>query len=175
MDKPQVPAGNGKTSEPGEGHPKADHERGDISYAGVAKFIVGLGMLFVVTLLSLWGLLEFFRYQQRRAEPPPPRMAITEAERIPPEPRLQGAPGSKHQLASADLDMKDLRSESDRVLDSYGWVDKNAGVVRIPIEEAMRLVVQRGLPQGPQAGQKDEGIEVPTVSSSGRVEEERKE
>ena len=31
------------------------------------------------------------------------------------------------------------------MLDSYGWVDKDAGVVRIPIEEAMKLTVERGL------------------------------
>jgi hypothetical protein len=32
------------------------------------------------------------------------------------------------------------------VLDNYGWVDKNAGIVRIPIDEAIRLTLQRGLP-----------------------------
>ena len=32
------------------------------------------------------------------------------------------------------------------MLDSYGWVDKNAGIVRIPIDEAMKLTLQRGLP-----------------------------
>ena len=35
------------------------------------------------------------------------------------------------------------------MLDSYGWVDKNAGVVRIPIDEAMKLTLERGLPARP--------------------------
>ena len=34
----------------------------------------------------------------------------------------------------------------DAALRSYGWVDKNAGIVRIPIDEAIRLTLQRGLP-----------------------------
>jgi topoisomerase IA-like protein len=37
------------------------------------------------------------------------------------------------------------------VLESYGWVDKDKGVVRIPIEEAMRLIAERGLPPTPPA------------------------
>jgi hypothetical protein len=42
--------------------------------------------------------------------------------------------------------MRELRDREDELLTSYGWVDRNAGVVRIPIEEAMKIVVQRGLP-----------------------------
>jgi hypothetical protein len=57
--------------------------------------------------------------------------------RLPPEPRLQTDPRD---------DMANLRRSEDDVLDSYGWVDRNAGVVRIPIERAMTLVVERGLP-----------------------------
>ena len=42
--------------------------------------------------------------------------------------------------------------KEDDVLESYGWVDKNAGVVRIPIDEAMKLTLERGLPARQQAG-----------------------
>ena len=56
---------------------------------------------------------------------------------MPPEPRLQTNPRQ---------DLRDLRAARRRVLKSYGWVDKNAGVVRIPIDEAMKLTVERGLP-----------------------------
>jgi hypothetical protein len=45
-----------------------------------------------------------------------------------------------------------IRVREDGLLDSYGWVDENAGTVRIPIERAMDLLVQRGLPVRPQAG-----------------------
>ena len=58
---------------------------------------------------------------------------------MPPEPRLQTNPRAGPRAICA-------RSE-DEVLDSYGWVDKNAGVVRIPIDEAMKLTLERGLPR----------------------------
>ena len=56
---------------------------------------------------------------------------------MPPEPRLQTNPRE---------DLRALRAREDAVLNSYGWVDKTAGVVRIPIDEAIKLTVQRGLP-----------------------------
>ena len=56
---------------------------------------------------------------------------------MPPEPRLQTNPRA---------DLRDLRAHEDLVLGTYGWVDKPAGVVRIPIDEAMKITLQRGLP-----------------------------
>src|SRR5262249_13572289 len=55
-------------------------------------------------------------------------------------PRLQANPRQ---------DMRDLRESKDERLTTYGWVDRNAGVVRIPIDEAMKLTLQRGLPSRP--------------------------
>jgi hypothetical protein len=39
-----------------------------------------------------------------------------------------------------------LRAHEKQVAESYGWVDQGAGVVRIPVSEAMKLIAQRGLP-----------------------------
>jgi hypothetical protein len=68
-------------------------------------------------------------------------LAATEQNRVPPEPRLQTSPRE---------DLQNFREQEDTVLKSYGWVDRNAGIVRIPIEEAMKLTVQRGLPTRPE-------------------------
>lgn len=54
-----------------------------------------------------------------------------------PAPRLQVAP---------EKDLAALREKASAELNNYGWIDKNAGVVRIPIARAMELTVQRGLP-----------------------------
>ena len=64
-------------------------------------------------------------------------LASSQGDRLPPEPRLQTNPRE---------DLRTLRAKEDELLGSYGWVDKNAGVVRIPIEDAMKLTVERGLP-----------------------------
>ena len=52
--------------------------------------------------------------------------------------------------------LKTLREETDKALTSYGWIDKNKGVARVPIERAMELTVadlakQKPAPAGPIA------------------------
>jgi hypothetical protein len=62
----------------------------------------------------------------------------------PPEPRLQTNPR---------LELQEMRAEENAVLQTYGWVDREKGVARMPIDEAMKIVVQRGLPaRTPNAG-----------------------
>ena len=64
-------------------------------------------------------------------------LAAGRTEQLPPEPRLQTNPRE---------DLRLLRAHEDEVLNNYSWVDKSAGVVRIPIEEAIKLTAKRGLP-----------------------------
>ena len=60
-----------------------------------------------------------------------------------PQPRLE---------RNERVEINDFRLREEQTLNSYGWVDEKAGVVRIPIERAMQLVAQRGLPTTPKAG-----------------------
>ena len=64
-------------------------------------------------------------------------MAAGQQDRLPPEPRLQNDP---------QQEFRDLRAKQESLLKGYGWVNQAAGVARIPIDEAMRMVVERGLP-----------------------------
>jgi hypothetical protein len=59
---------------------------------------------------------------------------------------LQGAPGS---ASSPAEDIRQFREREDQMLDSYGWIDRQNGVIRIPIEQAKQLILQRGLPVTP--------------------------
>jgi hypothetical protein len=76
----------------------------------------------------------------------------------PPAPRLQTQPFK---------DIYQLKTEQRGVLTSYGWVDKSSGVVHIPIDRAMELTLQRGLPA------RTEGSAMPSLvvqdSSGGRT------
>lgn len=63
-------------------------------------------------------------------------------------PRLQLAP---------EVDLQTFRAREDRELNSYGWIDRTTGVVRIPIERAMDLLVQRGLPARSQTNKTEVG------------------
>jgi len=50
-----------------------------------------------------------------------------------------------------DQDVADLHAREDLLLSNYSWVDQSKGTVRIPIEQAMQLIAQRGLPMAPAA------------------------
>jgi hypothetical protein len=93
-----------------------------------------LGTVAVVVLLR-WMFVALASFEERQ-QPPPPVMKVEVPEQ-PPLPRLQQRPAE---------DMQAYRDEQRGALESYGWVDRNAGVVHIPIEEAMRLLAERGLP-----------------------------
>ena len=68
---------------------------------------------------------------------------------MPPEPRLQGVPGH---TSDAQLDLRDKREADQEANEKYDWIDKQAGIARIPVEEAMKIIVERGLPAVPSAG-----------------------
>jgi hypothetical protein len=106
------------------------------------RSIVGFGIgLTVVAVISHLAMLLMFRVMANQAvAAEPPRVypiAVLDDQRVPPEPRLQTDPKQ---------DLKDLRSAEDQVLAGYGWVDRNGHIVRIPVAEAMKLTLQRGLP-----------------------------
>ena len=118
-------------------NPEVHHETTDVNFRAILAFgggliIVGVGISFLV-----WLLFGYFTSREAQRVPPEYPLAVSQGERVPPEPRLQTAPRE---------DLRDLRASEDVMLDSYGWVDKNAGIVRIPIDEAIRLTLQRGLP-----------------------------
>jgi len=67
----------------------------------------------------------------------PAAHALAEERQMPPAPRLQLDP---------PRDLDEHRRRMTRHATSYGWLDEEAGVVHIPVERAMELVAQRGLP-----------------------------
>jgi hypothetical protein len=97
-----------------------------IVLGGIALLLVG-----ILIHLALWAQFEGLRRERAAELPPPPPIAAAVPE-APPPPRLQAAP---------ERDLKALRAAEDAQLNGYGWVDRRAGVVRIPIERALELVV----------------------------------
>ena len=111
--------------------------RRDVSISGVLQFGLWLAAGAIVVHLAAWGFFRLLEAQQSRAEEPIPPMVAASLKRTPPEPRLEPDP-----LAPR---LK-MRAEEEAILTTYGWVDKKAGIVRIPINRAMELLVKRGLP-----------------------------
>jgi len=116
--------------------PAVHHETSDVNIRAVFGFGLGLTIVAVVIGGAVWLLFQYF--SAREAQPSFTEYPLAvEQPRLPPEPRLQTNPRQ---------DLLDLRAREDQVLNSYSWVDKNTGVVRIPIDRAMQLIVERGLP-----------------------------
>jgi hypothetical protein len=67
--------------------------------------------------------------------------------------------------------LAEIRAGEEKILKGYGWVDQQKGVVRIPVEQAMDLLVKRGLPVRQQAASQDSAVSMPTESGLGAPQE----
>ena len=114
------------------------HEMSDVSIRPLALFLAGLAAsLIVVGAICAW-LFAAFERTAARADPKPP--PLTQADGATPGPQLQ---------VSERRDLALLRQREDRRLHGVEWVDKDRGIARIPIETAIALTAERGLPQWP--------------------------
>jgi len=120
-----------------ERNPAVHHEETDVDLRAILAFGAGLVAVAIAVHILIWLLFRFFDAQAARRDVVEYPLAAEQADRLPPEPRLQTNPRQ---------DLQDLRTQETDTLTTYGWVDRNNGVVRIPIDDAMKLVVQRGLP-----------------------------
>ena len=117
-------------------HSGVHYEHRDASAGAILKFLIGLAVVLAFSALAVLALFHAFAREESRHDPPSPPLAPL-AGRLPPEPRLQENPMK---------DLEQVRAQEEHDLTHYGWVDKKAGVVRIPVEEAMRIAGERGLP-----------------------------
>ena len=124
MDKP----GNVPSTTPG-------YETHDTNAGGVFKFLVALGILLVVTGLVCWGLFRYFSaHDVNHAASDSP---FADTRQLPLGPQLQVNPRE---------DWLKFREEQEKSLETYAWENRSAGTVRVPIEEAMELLVKKGVP-----------------------------
>jgi hypothetical protein len=120
---------------PSQDNPLVHHEESDVNISAILKFGAGLLAAAAVIHVAIWGLLLLLDRTQSSTTVDFP-IAAGET-RTPPGPQLQVTPRD---------DMRALIEQDEAALTSYGWVDRELGVVRIPIEVAMRLTLERGLP-----------------------------
>jgi hypothetical protein len=115
------------------------YETRDVSVPGLAGFALGFAIAIFFIFLIVAGLYKLF-HSRHPTFGPPSRIEL-KPRMLAPAPQLESNP-------TVDLE-RFRRSEEDK-LNSCGWIDKNAGIIRIPIERAMDLIAQRGLPtRGP--------------------------
>ncbi len=184
-------------------NPDVAHEESDVAVRPLLWFVGGLTFFTIVVCVAMLLMFMYFLSRERSQELDPSPLARQGAERLPPEPRLQLAPGwevktddgTRHDLSYGVKtdhvpqpwsEYTIVTDEWHRELDDYGWADEKAGTVRIPVEQAMRVYLQRrqaGRPQGAatpappnaQAGSAQQAPQqtTPADSSSGQQPEQK--
>lgn len=114
---------------------ESGHEVSDINPKRVAMVGLALATVIALVLLVTYGLFQYFYRGETPTRPLPSPLSYTRE--ATPEPRLSIEPGK---------DLKTLESEEDAVLKTYGWIDREKGIVRIPIDRAIEILAERGLP-----------------------------
>lgn len=139
------------------------YERSDVRVTGIVVFLTGLSILVAVAGVLCWGIGKVINITMNKEDGPTSKWAkvadVRDLGNLPNNPDLQNKvaqltqqfPAPRLQADSGDggQDLVDLHEREDLLLDNYSTIDGQPGKVRIPIERAMELIAQRGLPVAP--------------------------
>ena len=138
MAEPNVPS---KSIETG-------HELSDLSPKNIAIFGVSLAVMILIVLWVCYELFQHYSTVSMKTEVPPSPLSYTREPT--PEPHLLVVPGQE---------LKAMRAAEDSLLHSYAWVDREKGIVRIPIQQAIDILAQGGIRSRSQSNEKPTGNE----------------
>jgi len=160
-----------------EGHASADdeyaatppgstYEHTDAHARPVVMFLFWVAVSAVVVHFGIGFVYGLMIDQAMEVGEPRYPLAVTQGERLPPLPRLQQDPPEE---------LRVFRLDEESFLEGYGWMNKDAGSVHIPIAEAMRLTLEEGMPS--RARGDDQSVwsprSMPSDGSAGRMPERR--
>lgn len=141
------------TEETKREHAEEAYEHQDLSAQSIYAFLISLLVGGVIVYFIVWGMYRFMDARIKEHEPPPnplvqraetdTRVVAPDEIKKFPEPRLE---------KNERIEINDFRLSEEQRLNSYGWIDQKAGIVHIPIDRAMELLAQKGLPTTPKAG-----------------------
>lgn len=164
-----MPTHNGQTDDflephgPKEVDASAGYEQSDIRVTGIIVFLTSLAIFVAVCGVLTYGIGKVINARMNREDGPNSKWTKTadvrELGNLPSSPELQNKvaeitrsfPTPRVQTDDGNQDVADLHAREDLLLENYSWVDQSQGKVRIPIERAMELIAQRGLPVAPNA------------------------
>ncbi len=150
---------NDADNEYGPTPPGAGYEHTDIDPSVGYRFAVWLGVAMILSAALVYGIFVFIDRQAKAHDAAVQQFPLAQGvSQEPPSPRLQTQPFK---------DVWQLKTEERSALTSYGWLDQPGGVVHIPIDRAMALTLERGLPA--RAGGSNAPAMVVQDSSAGRT------
>lgn len=131
-----------------------NHETTDISLEGIGRILIGFAVLMLLVTGAMWWT---FRVLDRRIHVSTEAVAPMADRQTDARPtltdtandmeRLGRTPAGPKLLTDEPAFLSQYQTDQQRALATYGWTDKATGVVRIPIDRAKQLIVERGLPQ----------------------------
>lgn len=182
----------------GHGPEKVDaslgYERSDVGITGIVVFLTALAIFVAVGGVLCYGIGKVINARMNKEDGPNSKWTKTVDVRqlgnLPSNPELQNKmaeitqsfPTPRVQTDDGNQDIADLHAREDLLLSNYTWVDESKGTVRIPIERAMELIAQRGLPvaqpmqtQKPMTGDSTPTVTVPLTNGFARTAYEQEE
>ncbi len=143
------------------------YEGSDVKVTGILVFLVSLGIFVAVTGFVCYGIGKVINARMNKQDGPNSKwtktVEIRDLGNMPSSPEMQNKvaeitksfPQPRVQIDDGNIDIAELHAREDILLDNYTWIDPSKGTVRIPIEQAMQIIAQKGLPvahaqEGPQ-------------------------
>jgi hypothetical protein len=124
--------------------------------------IFGLTLFFgtLIVVALMWWMSTAFKTLEEAKDRPPSPIGEARLDPIPPGPRLQSVP---------PRDMDQLRTQDRKALTEYGWVDQANGVAHIPVDRAIAILAEKGLPPTPPGAATAPGGTVPAETTPGEA------
>ena len=113
---------------------QAGYELSDLRPGYIAFFGIGLSVVLGIAVVIASLIVHYKTVQHARQDTPIPRLAR----------EREATPGTPLQV-DAPNELRRMRAAEQAALNSYGWVDKEAGIVRIPVDRAMEILTKKGL------------------------------
>jgi hypothetical protein len=141
------------------------YEQQDVRVTGIVVFLTALGIFVAVTGVLCYGIGKIINAHMNKQDGPNSKWTTTadirELGNLPNSPAMQNKvaqltqqfPEPRLQLDDGNQEIADLHAREDLLLNNYTWIDRSKGTVRIPIDQAMMIIAQRGLPVAPATAQ----------------------
>lgn len=126
-----------KPPKDGHGAEEPRYEKRDANLPALLQFGFWLAIVIVAAVVSMKYTLNFFQKVMPEGKPASP---LSDVRTLPPAPRLQVHPHEE---------LREYCTGQQQNVKSYAWVDERNGIVQIPVDRAMELVLERGLPVRP--------------------------
>jgi hypothetical protein len=172
----------------------AGFEKSDVKITGILVFLTALGIFVIVTGILCYGIGKVINARMNTEDGPNNKWTktadIRQLGNLPNNPAMQNKvaelvkqfPTPQVQTDDGNQDVADLHAREDLLLSNYTWVDDAHTKARIPIERAMELIAQQGLPVAPAAttgalmtGESKPVVQIPLTSGFARTGFEQEE